>query len=49
MSDAIHDPQSAFSGTREVDPRHALDVERLDAWMRANVADYAGPLTIRQF
>ena len=49
MSDAITDPQSAFSGTREVDPRHALDSDRLDAWMRDNVEGYAGPLTIRQF
>ena len=45
----LADPQSAFSGTREVDPRHALDVVRLDAWMAAHVPDYAGPLTLRQF
>ena len=43
------DAQSAFSGTREVDPRHALDVAALDAWMAANVEGYAGPPTIRQF
>jgi aminoglycoside phosphotransferase (APT) family kinase protein len=54
MTDASHDPsqadaQSTFSGTREVDPRHALDVAALDAWMTANVDGYAGPLTIRQF
>lgn len=49
MSDAATDPQSAFSGTREVDPRYALDADRLDEWMRTNVAGYAGPLTIRQF
>ena len=57
MSDAVPDPQtdpqadpqSAFSGTREVDPRYALDPVALDAWMGANVAGYAGPLTIRQF
>jgi aminoglycoside phosphotransferase (APT) family kinase protein len=41
MSD---DPQSTFSGTRAVDPRHALD-----AWLRAHVDGYAGPLTVRQF
>ena len=45
----LADPQSAFSGTREVDPRHTLDVVRLDAWMAAHVPDYAGPLTLRQF
>ncbi len=50
MSDAaISDPQSAFSGTREVDPRYALDEGALDEWLAANVADYAGPLTVRQF
>ena len=50
MTDAdLNDPQSAFSGTREVDPRHALDEAALDAWMRDNVEGYAGPLTIRQF
>ena len=54
MTDASHDPsqadaQSTFSGTREVDPRHALDVAALEVWMAANVEGYAGPLTIRQF
>ena len=43
------DAQSTFSGTREVDPRYALDEGALDAWMRASVEGYAGPLTIRQF
>ena len=45
----LADPQTAFSGTREVDPRHALDVARLDVWMAENVPGYAGPLTLRQF
>lgn len=50
MSDAAaSDPQSAFSGTREVDPRYALDEAALDAWLSANVQGYAGPLTVRQF
>ena len=39
----------AFSGTREVDPRYRLDEAALDAWMRAHVSGYAGPLTVRQF
>ena len=43
------DAQTAFSGTREVDPRYRLDEAALDRWMAANVADYAGPLTVRQF
>ena len=49
MTDAATDPQDAFSGTREVDPRYRLDEAALDAWMTANVAGYAGPLTVRQF
>ncbi len=43
------DAQSTFSGTREVDPRYALDEARLGEWLTAHVAGYAGPLTVRQF
>lgn len=43
------DPQDAFAGTRPVDPRHAFDAQALDRWMAAHVADYAGPLSVRQF
>lgn len=43
------DAQATFSGTREVDPRYALNEGALDAWMRANVEAYSGPLAIRQF
>lgn len=46
---ALTDPQSTFSGTRDVDPRHALDVAALDAWMGEHVNGYEGPLTLRQF
>jgi aminoglycoside phosphotransferase (APT) family kinase protein len=50
LSDApSSDAQAAFSGTREVDLRHALDEAALDRWLAANVEGYAGPLTIRQF
>lgn len=49
MTDVALDPQSAFSGTREVDPRHALDEAALDAWLAENVEGYEGPLTLRQF
>ncbi|EQB30825.1 phosphotransferase family protein [Sphingobium ummariense] len=37
------------SGTAAVRPGYELDLGALDAWMRANVADYAGPLTVEQF
>ena len=46
---APEDAQSTFSGTREVDPRYALDEAALDRWLAANVEGYAGPLTVRQF
>jgi aminoglycoside phosphotransferase (APT) family kinase protein len=49
MTDVSLDPQSAFSGTREVDPRHALDAATLEAWLKENVEGYEGPLTLRQF
>jgi hypothetical protein len=40
---APEDAQSTFSGTREVDPRYALDEAALDRWLVANVEGYAGP------
>lgn len=49
MTDPAADPQATFSGTREVDPRHALDVAALEAWMADHVADFAGPIALRQF
>lgn len=49
MTDIDQDAQAAFAGTREVDPRHALDQPKLEAWLADHVAGYAGPLTVRQF
>jgi len=49
MTDIATDPQTAFSGTREVDPRYRLDTATLGVWMAGHVEGYAGPLTIRQF
>ncbi|OGN41999.1 MAG: aminoglycoside phosphotransferase [Caulobacterales bacterium RIFCSPHIGHO2_01_FULL_70_19] len=43
------DPQATFSGTREVDPRHALNEARLSEWLTDNVMGFSGPLAIRQF
>ena len=45
----LNDAQTAFSGTRAVDPRHALDEAALENWLGKNIDGYAGPLTIRQF
>jgi len=36
-------------GTVPVPERHRFDVGALEAWMRAHVEDYAGPLTVEQF
>jgi len=41
--------QDLNSGTKPVDPRHAIDEAKLAAWLEANVAGYAGPLEVRQF
>jgi aminoglycoside phosphotransferase (APT) family kinase protein len=41
--------QETFSGTKEVEPRHRFDEGALEAWMRANVEGYSGPLEVRQF
>ncbi|TPE58667.1 phosphotransferase family protein [Sandaracinobacter neustonicus] len=41
--------QEQFSGTAEVREAHRFDEAALDAWMQANVRDYAGPLEVRQF
>ena len=37
------------SGTKAVAESHRFDESRLDAWMKANVEGYRGPLEVRQF
>jgi len=37
------------TGIQEVDPRHALDVERLEEYVRAEIEEFAGKLRVRQF
>lgn len=37
------------TGTKEVAESHRFDEAALDAWMKANVEGYAGPLEVRQF
>jgi aminoglycoside phosphotransferase (APT) family kinase protein len=41
--------QDLNSGTKPVDPRHAIDEVKLAAWLEANVEGYVGPLEVRQF
>jgi aminoglycoside phosphotransferase (APT) family kinase protein len=48
MADAA-DLDSEFAGTKAVEDRHRLDEASLDAWMKANVEGYRGPLTLLQF
>ena len=41
--------QDLNSGTKPVDPRHAIDEARLAAWLEAHVEGFKGPLEVRQF
>src|SRR5579862_4758576 len=43
------DRQSAFSGTREVAERLRFDVARLEDYLSAHVAGFAGPIVVSQF
>ena len=45
----VMDRTEANSGTRAVDQRLAFDTAALESWMTANVAGFAGPLSISQF
>ena len=38
-----------FSGTMEVSEKQRFDVAALEAWMRANVESFEGPMTVEQF
>ena len=46
---AIIDRQQAFTGTKDVAEPLRFDAARLEAWLAANAAGFAGPLTVRQF
>jgi aminoglycoside phosphotransferase (APT) family kinase protein len=43
------DRQQAFSGTKDAAPALSLDVARLERYLAAHVAAFAGPLTVKQF
>ncbi len=49
MSEPAEDPHANFKGVKPVEERHKLDEAALNAWMRANVEGYAGPISINQF
>jgi aminoglycoside phosphotransferase (APT) family kinase protein len=40
--------EQAFTGTKPVEARHRIDEAALYAWMRENVEDYEGPLSVSQ-
>jgi aminoglycoside phosphotransferase (APT) family kinase protein len=46
---ATIDRQQAFSGTKEAAPALRLDAARLEHYLAAQIAGFAGPLTIKQF
>jgi aminoglycoside phosphotransferase (APT) family kinase protein len=41
--------QEIYAGTQAVKERHRFDAARLEAWLRANVAGFRGPLAVEQF
>jgi aminoglycoside phosphotransferase (APT) family kinase protein len=43
------DRQQAFTGTKEAAPALRLDAARLETYLAAQVAGFAGPLTVKQF
>jgi len=48
--DAAEQEREALNtGTKPVAETHRFDEAALEAWMKANVAGYAGPLAVRQF
>ena len=53
MADAVdaaeQEREALNTGTKAVAESHRFDEAALEAWMKANVAGYAGPLEVRQF
>ncbi|MEQ1754975.1 MAG: phosphotransferase family protein [Micropepsaceae bacterium] len=41
--------QEQFSGTKDVAPQHALDVQKLEDYLSDKIPGFKGPLTLRQF
>ena len=49
MADDAPTAQDLNSGTKPVDERHRIDEAKLEAWLKANVEGFQGPLEVRQF
>lgn len=49
MTEQAEDPHADFKGVKPVEERHRLDEAALEAWLKANVEGYEGPLTLNQF
>ncbi len=49
VADAEQEREQLNTGTKPVADAHRFDEAALDAWMRANVAGFEGPLEVRQF
>ena len=52
MAEAVtaeQEREALNTGTKEVAESHRFDQGALEAWMKANVEGYAGPLEVRQF
>src|SRR5215510_4800819 len=43
------DRQQVFSGTKDAAPALRLDVARLEHYLSAQISDFAGPLSVKQF
>ncbi len=41
--------QELFTGTKDVADEHIFDEARIEDWLQANVEEYLGPLTVKQF
>jgi aminoglycoside phosphotransferase (APT) family kinase protein len=49
MAEAAPSAQDTFSGTKPVEERHRIDEGALLSWLKTNVAEFEGPLEVRQF
>ena len=43
------DLDAAFSGTRDVTPRHEIDEKKLASYLASVLPGFSGPLVVREF